>query len=125
MEARILNILGFFGPLESPLQEITTVDGSSIWAGDGVHQTSNATRVAAMKLMQYIATGGASGEPASKRAWLESVIPTQAAPKPPKMNVLPAALPPPKPVPPPQWLSGQLPRASVAEGQAASKGVRI
>jgi hypothetical protein len=30
-EARILNVLEFFGPLESPLQELTTVDGASIW----------------------------------------------------------------------------------------------
>ncbi len=42
-EAKILNVLEFFGPLESPLQELTTVDGTSIWAGDGVHLTSNAT----------------------------------------------------------------------------------
>ncbi len=54
MEARVLNILEFFGPLESPLQELTTVDGTSIWVGDGVHLTSNATRVAAMKMMACI-----------------------------------------------------------------------
>ncbi len=36
-EAKIINMLEFFGPLESPLQELTTVDGTSIWAGDGVH----------------------------------------------------------------------------------------
>ncbi len=72
-EARILNILEFFGPLESPLQEITTVDRTSIWAGDRVQLTSNATRVAAMKLMVYIASGGGGGgggEPASKRGSL-------------------------------------------------------
>jgi hypothetical protein len=51
-----LNMLGFFGPLESPLQELTMVDGASIWAGDGVHLTSNASRVASQKLMQHIAT---------------------------------------------------------------------
>ena len=34
-EARILNSLEFFGLLESPLQDLTTVDGTSIWAGDG------------------------------------------------------------------------------------------
>jgi hypothetical protein len=34
-EAKILNVLEFFGPLESPLQELTTVDGTSIWAGTG------------------------------------------------------------------------------------------
>ncbi len=56
-EARILNVLEFFGPLESPLQDLTTMDGASIWAGDGVHLTSNATRVAAMKMMAYIIGG--------------------------------------------------------------------
>jgi hypothetical protein len=65
MEARILNILEFFGSLESPLQELTTVDGTSIWAG--VHLTSNATRVAAMKLMACTG-GGETAEPANKRA---------------------------------------------------------
>jgi hypothetical protein len=60
-EARILNMLGFFGLLESPLQDLTTVDGASIWAGDGVHLTSNATRVVDQKLMQHIATEGAGG----------------------------------------------------------------
>ncbi len=72
-----------------------------------------------MKLMQYIANGGVSGEPASKRAWLESVIPTQAAAKPPKKNVQPAAPPPPKQVPPPLWLP-----ASQRGRGAVSKGVR-
>jgi hypothetical protein len=38
-EAKIINILEFFGPLESTLQELATVDGTSIWAGDGVHLT--------------------------------------------------------------------------------------
>ncbi len=38
------------------------MDGSSIWAGDRVNLTSNATRVAAMKLTQYIASGGGGGE---------------------------------------------------------------
>jgi hypothetical protein len=46
-DARILNVLEYFGPLESNPQELTTVDGTSIWAGDGVHLTSNAARVAA------------------------------------------------------------------------------
>ncbi len=80
-EARILNVLEFFGPLESPLQKLTTVDGTSIWAGDGVHLTSNATRVAAMKLMADIG-GGETTEPANKRARLESVIPVKTAPLP-------------------------------------------
>jgi hypothetical protein len=31
LEARVLNTLEFFGPLESPLQELTTVDGTSIY----------------------------------------------------------------------------------------------
>ncbi len=99
---------------KSPLQELTTVDGTSIWAGDGVHLTSNASRVAAQKLMQHIAMERAGGEPANKRARLESVIPTQAAPKPLKQNIPPP--PTPKPVPPPLWLSGQLPATQRGRG---------
>jgi hypothetical protein len=57
-KARLLNILSFFGSCESPPQDLTTVDGTSIWAGDGVHLTSNASRVAARKLMADLARGG-------------------------------------------------------------------
>ncbi len=106
-EARILNVLEFFGPLESPLQDLTTVDGASIWAGDGVHLTSNATRVSAMKMMAYI-IGGETSEPANKRARLELVIPVRTAPTQAAKPVQPAPALPPKPVPPPFWLSGQL-----------------
>jgi hypothetical protein len=66
-EAKILNLLEFFGPLESNPQELTTVDGTSIWAGDGVHLTSNAARVAARKMMAYV-IGGETAEPASQQA---------------------------------------------------------
>jgi hypothetical protein len=45
-KARLLNILSFFGSCESLPQDLTTVDGASIWAGDGIHLTSNASRVA-------------------------------------------------------------------------------
>jgi hypothetical protein len=48
-------------------------------------------------------------------ARLESVIPTQAAPKLPKPNNPPPP-PTPKPVPPPLWLSGQLPAAQRGRG---------
>ncbi len=86
-----------------------TVDGTSIWAGDGVHLTSTATRVAAMKLMADLASGGAAGgELASKRARLESVITAPAAPWAQKAEPQMAGPPSPKPVPPPLWLSGQL-----------------
>jgi hypothetical protein len=88
-EARILNVLEFFGPLESPLQELTTVDGTSIWAGNGVHLTSNATRVTAMKMMAYI-IGGETAEPVNKRARLESVIPVRPTPLPAAKPVQPA-----------------------------------
>jgi hypothetical protein len=96
------------------LQELTTVDGTSIWAGDGVHLTSNASRVAAQKQMQHIATEGAGGEPANKQARLESVIPTQAVPKLPKPNIPPPLTP--EPVPPVLWLSGQLSAAQRGRG---------
>ncbi len=107
-EAKILNVLEFFGPLESPLQELTTVDGTSIWPGDGVHLTSNATRVTARKMMAYV-IGGETAEPASKRAGLESVIPVRSSAPVGAKPAQPAPPPPPKPVPPPLWLSGQLP----------------
>jgi hypothetical protein len=108
-ESKIINLLEFFGPCESPLQELTTVDGTSIWAGDGVHLTSNANRVAATRLMKNIAGGGETGEPATKRARLESVIPVRASPSPAIQPAPPTPPPAPKPVPPPLWLSGQLP----------------
>ena len=102
-------MLKFFGPLESPLQELSTVDGTSIWAGDGVHLTSNATRVAATKLMKAINGGSEPQEPATKRARLESVIPVRASRSTTAKAAQPAPPPAPKPVPPPLWLSGQLP----------------
>ncbi len=64
---RLINILSFFDPGESSPQDLTTVDGASIWAGDGVHITSNACRVAARKLMADLAGGGSDDEPATKR----------------------------------------------------------
>jgi hypothetical protein len=118
-EARFLNVLEFFGPLESPLQDLTTVDGASIWAGDGVHLTSNASRVAAMKMMAYV-NGGETAEPANKRARLESVIPVRAAPAQVAKPAQPAPVPPPKPVPPPLWLSGQLP--NIQRGNTHTRG---
>jgi hypothetical protein len=42
--ARLINILSFFGSCESLPQDLTPVDGASIWAGDGIHLTSNASR---------------------------------------------------------------------------------
>jgi hypothetical protein len=57
------------------------VDGTSIWAGDGVHLTSNASRVAARKLMADLARGGEEGEPANKRTRLESIVPAPAPAK--------------------------------------------
>jgi hypothetical protein len=83
------------------LQELATVDGTSIWVGDGVHLTSNATRVAATKLMAYIAGGGETQEPTTKRARLESVIPVRATPPPAGKAAKSAPPPTPKPVPPP------------------------
>ncbi len=90
------------------MQELATVDGTSIWAGDGVHLTSNATRVAATRLMKVIVGGSETQEPATKRARLESVIPVRASPTPAAKAAQPATPPAPKPVPPPLWLSGQL-----------------
>jgi hypothetical protein len=80
-KARLLNLLSFFGSCESPPQDLTTVDGTSIWAGDGVHLTSNASRVAARKLMADLVRGGEEGKPANKRTRLESIAPSPAPAK--------------------------------------------
>ena len=73
-----------------------------------VYSTSNATRVAATKLMARMAGGGETQEPATKRARLESVILVRTTPLPAAKAAQPAPPPTPKPVPPPLWLSGQL-----------------
>ncbi len=83
-KARLLNILSFFSSCESPPQDLTSVDGTSIWAGDGVHLTSNASRVAAKKLKADLARGSEEGEPANKRTRQESIV---AAPAPAKKKV--------------------------------------
>ena len=86
------------------------MDGASIWAGDGIYLTSNTTRVAALKMMAYILNGSEPGEPAYKRARLELVILVQSTPQQAAKTAKPAPPPPPpRPVPPPLWLSGQLP----------------
>ncbi len=123
-KARLINFLSFFGSGESPPQDLTTVDGASIWAGDGVHLTSNASRVASRKLMADLANGGEEGEPANKRARLESVMP---APAPAKKKAAAKGQPPtspPRPVPPPAplWLSGQLPSSQRGRGSGPGRG---
>jgi hypothetical protein len=122
-KARLLNILSFFGSCESPPQDLTTVDRASIWVGDRVHLTSNASRVAARKLMADQARGGEEGEPAAKRTRLESVVP---APAPAKKKVAakgqtPSLPPRPCPPPPPLWLSGQLPPSQRGRGAPVTK----
>jgi hypothetical protein len=97
---------------ETPLQELTTPDGTSVWAGDGVHLTSPAYRVAVRLLTAKLerSAPGETGEPATKRPRLESVVP--AAAPPPAKPVFKAPPPTPKPVAPPLWLSGQLPASN-------------
>jgi hypothetical protein len=109
-KARLPNILSFFGSCKSAPQDLTTVDGASIWDGDGVHLTSNAGRVTARKLMADLAKVGKEGERAAKRSRLESVVPSPApAKKKVAANGQPPSSPPrPCPPPPPLWLSGQL-----------------
>jgi hypothetical protein len=100
-------------------QDLTTVDGASIWAGDGIHLTSNASRVVARKLMADLAQGGQGGqegEPAAKRTRLESVVPVPAPAK--KRDMAKSNLPP-QPCPPPLWLSGQLLPAPSQRGRGA------
>jgi hypothetical protein len=89
----------------------------SIWSGNGVHLTSNATRVAARKLMADLSSGGLGEEPANKRARLESVIPAPIAANTKETVKNQQPMPPlPRPCPPPLWLSGQLPAAPRGRG---------
>jgi hypothetical protein len=72
-EAKIINLCKLFGSAETPIQDLTTPDGTSVWAGDGVHLTSPAYRVAARLLMAELEKSdhGETGEPATKQARLE------------------------------------------------------
>ncbi len=108
-EAKVIDLCKLFGSAEIPFQELTTQDGTSVWAGDGVHLTSPAYRVAARLLTAELerAEHGETGEPVTKRTRLESVVPTPAPP--PARQVIKPPPPMPKPVAPPLWLSGQLP----------------
>jgi hypothetical protein len=93
------------------------VDGTSIWAGAGVHLTSNASRVAARKLMADLAHRGEEGEQAAKRTRLESVIPVPAPAKKKEAAKGQSTPTPPRPCPlPPLWLSGQLPPTQRGQG---------
>ncbi len=67
---------------------------------DGVHLTSNASRVAARKLMVDLVRGGEEGEPASKRTRLESIVPAPAPAKKKGAAVGQPPTSPPRPVPP-------------------------
>jgi hypothetical protein len=117
-KAGLINLLIFFGSCESPPQDLKTLDGTSIWAGDGVHLTSNASRVAARKLMADLVRGGEEGEPANKRMRLESIVPAPAPAKKKGAAVGQPPTSPPRPVlpPPPLWLSGQLPPSQRGRG---------
>ncbi len=108
-EAKVIDLCKLFGSAETSLQELTTPDGTSVWAGDGVHLISPAYRVAARLLMAELERSelGETGEPATKRPRLESVVPAPAPPPAKPAAKLPPPMP--KPVTPPLWLSGQLP----------------
>jgi hypothetical protein len=110
-EAKVIDLCKLFGSAETPFQELTTPDGTSVWAGDGVHLTSPAYRVAARLLTAELerAEQGETGEPVTKRPRLESVVPTPAPPPARQAIKPPPPMPMPKPVAPPLWLSGQLP----------------
>jgi hypothetical protein len=75
--ARVIDLCKLFGSAKTPFQELTTPDGTSVWAGDGVHLTSPAYRVAARLLTAELerTEQGETGEPVTKRQRLESVVP--------------------------------------------------
>jgi hypothetical protein len=75
-EARLVNILSFFGSAESLFQDLSPVDGVSIWAGDGWRAPHlQRARVVTSQLMLDVADGGPAREPTAKRARLGSIIP--------------------------------------------------
>ncbi len=93
---------------------------SLIWRWSGIW--SNATRVAARKLMAALSSGGQGEEPAYKRARLESIIPAPVAAGKKETAKNQQSTPPPKPCPPPLWLSGQLPAAHCGRGNRRGSG---
>jgi hypothetical protein len=122
-EAKAINLCKLFGSAETlNFQDLTTPDGTSVWAGDGVHLTSPAYRVAARLLMAELEKSdhGEAGEPATKRARLESVVPAPAPPPAKQAARLPPPLP--KPVAPPLWLSGQLPPTQKSANRDSGRG---
>ncbi len=122
--ARVIDLCKLFGSAETPFQELTTPDWTSVWAGDGVHLTSPAYRVAARLLTAELerAEQGETGEPVTKRQRPESVVP---APEPPPTRQATKPPPPmPKPVAPLLWQSGQLHRKTTeTEGTAGTMAV--
>ncbi len=108
-EAKVIDLCKLFGSAETPFQELTTPDGTWVWAGNSVHLISPAYRVAARLLTAELerAEQGETGEPVTKRPRLESVVPAPAPP--PARQAIKPPPPMPKPVAPPLWLSGQLP----------------
>jgi hypothetical protein len=107
--AKVIDLSKLFGSAETPFQELTTPDGTSVWAGDEVHLTSPTYRVAPRLLTAELerAEQGETGEPVTKRPRLESMVPAPAPPPTRQATKLPPPMP--KPVAPPLWLSGQLP----------------
>jgi hypothetical protein len=117
-EVTLINIMRFFGPAESPFQDLTTADGRSIWAGDGVHLTPAAASSAAAQLMTRLESHNSDeeSEPQPKRQRLESVIPTRA---PPTATAAAKTRP---PVSAPAWLSGKLPAVGRGGNNNSSRG---
>jgi hypothetical protein len=79
-EAKVIDLCKLFGLAETPIQDLTTTDGTSIWAEDVVHLMSPAFKGVARFLMAELerADHGEVGKPAVKRARLESVVPASA-----------------------------------------------
>jgi hypothetical protein len=72
--------------------------------------------------MAALSSGGQGDEPANKRARLESVIPAPVAAGKKETAKNQQSTPPPKPCPPPLWLSGQLPAAYLGRGNGRGSG---
>ncbi len=88
-KARLLNILSFFGSCDSPPQDLTTVDGASIWAGDGVHRADRCARQEKRRGGWAAAYVAAQTRPAADPAlalWPAPAVPAGARIRPPQQQ---------------------------------------
>ncbi len=104
--ARLINILSFFGTCESLPQDLTTVDGASIWAVASTSPRTPARSPPERSWLTYITAAKRESRLPSELGCMESVVPIPAPAKKKEAAKSNPTPPPPRPCPPPLWLSG-------------------